>query len=114
MVFNVSNLFVELDPVVRGLAEALGFEVVCVTSPADGSRELYVSTWCVLTRNREFLDHPSVREARTEFPAGDRPPIVWTDDFSSLWSVLSRHWHWRPLWHEDAPLPDEELPGEPK
>lgn len=88
IVFNITNRFVQLDPVLRGLAAEAGLKVVCVKEKANDCEVISYSAWCILTRNEAFLQDPEVLEAVAEFPARDLAPIVWTDDFASLWHVL--------------------------
>jgi hypothetical protein len=87
LVLHVSSHHVKLNPVVRGLADQLGWETVLVD--ADEHKDLgeYRSEWLIVTNNREFLAKPEIIGARTEWP-DDFRPIVWTDDFCSLWQVI--------------------------
>jgi hypothetical protein len=42
----------------------------------------------VLTNNREFLESPEVKDSIVPWTEDDPPPLVWTDDYGSLWQVL--------------------------
>jgi len=90
LVLNISNRFLSLDPVVRGLAEEAGFNVICLAQDSVKDEELYASTWSIVTRNESFLQRPEVLEARADCPAAELDPIVWTDNFISLWHVMRR------------------------
>jgi hypothetical protein len=87
IVLHVSNDHVDLAPVVRGLADELGFTVRAVSSVDDPAHAVQRSDWLIVTRNRRFLDD---RETASQFRPLDltRRPIVWTDDFASLRQVL--------------------------
>ena len=87
LAFNISNRALDLAPVVRGLAEVCDCEVVRTDAPPDPSRGLSYSRWGMLTANREFLATPQVRDAIVPWDT-DRPPLIWTDDFASLWQIL--------------------------
>jgi hypothetical protein len=47
------------------------------------------SDWVILTRNAAFLANPEVRPRLTPLADGP-PPLLWSDDFASLWQVLKR------------------------
>jgi hypothetical protein len=86
LAIHVSNRFLDLRPVVRGLAARLGFEALEIFRDSDYRSRTAANTWMLLTRNAAFAD--AVRgEAREP---DDTPPVVWTDDFSSLLAV------WKP------------------
>jgi hypothetical protein len=88
LAINISNAYVDLSPVVRGLAESSGHEVRWRFDGGDvpGGRANY---WVVLTNNRAFLDDPSVQSALQVWPADAREAIHWTDDYSNLYSILT-------------------------
>ena len=83
---HVSNRFLDLRPVVRGLAPGVGAEVLEIFRDSDYSARAAANTWMLVTRNTAFLDE--MRSVARE--ADDWPPVLWTDDFSSLLAV------WRP------------------
>ena len=85
---NITNRFVDLSSVVRGLSEALGLQGIRIRSERDESLGTQPATWVLLTDNQTFLDNPDIRSAETPWTSEDPAPMVWTDDFSSLWQVL--------------------------
>jgi hypothetical protein len=85
---HLSNRFLELEGVARGLAEVLGCECVRIDSAGDVLQGIDIATWVILTNNRAFLESPAVRDAITPWTADDPPPLVWTDDYGSLWQTL--------------------------
>ena len=84
---HVTNRYLDLRPVVRGLAREQGRQVLEVESEDDDSRGLQGSTWLLVTRNEAFVAGtrsfapPARANART---------LLWTDTFSSLLPVLKR------------------------
>lgn len=86
IVFHTSNRFLDLDPVIRGLASHLGWKAFRFENRDDEARGVYESTWAVITGNERFADDERVRAA-TAAPS-PAPPIAWTDDYASLWQVL--------------------------
>ncbi len=87
---HLSNRYLDLTGVARGLAAEFGYEAVLFN--ADGIKKTGTSdsTWVVLTKNREFLDSPTVTAAATPWPHDGSRPLVWTDDYGSLRQVLAR------------------------
>jgi hypothetical protein len=86
LVFHITNRFLDLAPVLRGMAERLGMRAVRVDSgprPEDG---VSAATWMILTRNEAFLKDPDVLARAEEDPKG--PMLDWTDNFAGLWQAL--------------------------
>jgi hypothetical protein len=86
---HISNRFLDLAPVTRGLAEALGCEAVLFDCDYDAATGADYSMWVILTDNWDFLNTPEVSEAVKPWP--DEPaPLLWTDDYASLYQVLDK------------------------
>jgi hypothetical protein len=88
LLFHISNQAVDLVPVVRGLAEALGLDALLVETRPDESRGISRSTWMILTSNQAFLNQPEVLAAAASSDPSTGAALAWTDDFASLWGVL--------------------------
>ena len=84
---HVSNHYLDLPPIVRGLAAEQGRQAVRIETDDDASRALDSSTWMLVTGNAAFLENASPHIEPSE--AGERS-LVWTDAFSSLLQVLKR------------------------
>ena len=82
---HVSNQYLDLRPVVRGLGQELGERVLEIESHDDLELGLDRSTWMLISANAAFLD-AAAPFAQPE-PAG-APAVVWTDAFSSLLAVM--------------------------
>jgi hypothetical protein len=88
LLFHISNRSLNLEPVVRGLAQHLNWnaaQILAEDSPStgeDGSR------WVVLTGNLELLQKITQAAPHVGWTDPTRKPILWTDDFASLWHVL--------------------------
>jgi SAM-dependent methyltransferase len=83
--FHVTNRFLNLAPVVEGLARAHQLQVIQIAdspeSPASSS------DWLLLSARRESLDKPELTEVAKEIET--RPDWrLWTDDFNNLVQVL--------------------------
>jgi hypothetical protein len=94
LAFNVSNRYLELEPVLANLAGAADPPLVCYTrsdkaTEAEAEAGKTDSKWLVMAQNAadlgELADDPRWR--RLEHQPGVR---VWTDDFSNLLEVLRR------------------------
>jgi spermidine synthase len=87
---HISNAYVDLAPVVRGFAADSGHEAHwTVGLKGDGGIES--SFWVAVTSNRAFLDNPEVAKAFAPWPEDARAPILWTDDYTNLYSLLRVH-----------------------
>ncbi|HLY09100.1 MAG TPA: fused MFS/spermidine synthase [Planctomycetota bacterium] len=81
---HVSNQFLRLAPVARGMARRLGLQTLLVDSAADGKTLSCASSWMLCAREAEVLrDLPGV-----EPDGAGAEEIVWTDDASDLFSIL--------------------------
>ena len=83
--FHISNVYLDLRPVIRGLARESGMKVLELVSAPDPGRAAAWSTWVLVTDDPAFVSRttPLVPVDET-----DGRSLVWTDDFSSLSSVI--------------------------
>ena len=86
LLFHISNHTLNLEPVVRGLADLRGHTTLFFLDSGDSERGINPSTWMIMTKNQEFLAD-EVALAAAKKPT-DIPALVWTDDFAGLWQVL--------------------------
>lgn len=84
LVFQITNRHVDLERVVRGLAEATNMTAVRIDHDAEAAVGGVASSWMVLGAPGVLLP-PESRGSGT--PAAG-PPLLWTDDFSNILSVL--------------------------
>jgi hypothetical protein len=85
---HISNLYFDLRPVVRGLAEAFHLPAVLILSPVKPEGEIYPSDWVLITENGRFLVDDVVSTSITPWLTDAESNIIWTDDFSNLFGVL--------------------------
>jgi hypothetical protein len=93
IVFQATNRFVDLLPVVKRLASEFGLEaynVADVPSGSEGKEYWYSSTdQVIVTRNRKLLSAPLLVEAAEEID--DRPDLpTFTDSHHNLLRILKR------------------------
>ncbi len=85
---HISNRFLDLSPVSRGLAEHLGWKAYQIKNSANVLSGVFGSTWILLTADEELGGDPAFLKSVT--PWNDDEKILhWTDDYSGLWQVLS-------------------------
>jgi len=94
VVFQATNRFVDIAPVVERLATEFGLTAVLVSDWA-GNNEHGAAYWLsgtdqiIVTRNAALLNAEPIRSVAEPLP--QRPDFrVWTDDFYNLLRVLKR------------------------
>lgn len=85
LALHVSNKYVDLEPVVRAAAEALGKHAAVVSTDEDFP--LFGSTWILLSSRADFFETPDFKETGQPL-SRTVAPVSWTDDYSNLLSVL--------------------------
>ncbi len=87
---NITNRYLNLIPVIRGVAQAEGLSSALIQAKEDDDGGLD-SDWIVLSRSPSFFTHGPVAEALTPWDSVDAGGIrCWTDDFSNLLEVLKK------------------------
>ncbi len=88
LLLHISNLYLNLEPVARGLARHLGWKAVTFESGDDTETGESSATWVLITNDAEFLLQPGMSQ-EVSWTGKQKRPITWTDDFASLWHVLN-------------------------
>jgi hypothetical protein len=90
IIFNISNNHLDLEPVVRALAESFGLTAVMAPPVFVDVREGKLSSaWMILSANSHFFEEPAMAELLSAYRLrSKRPPILWTDDYSSILPIL--------------------------
>ena len=89
--FHVSNRFLDLEPVLGGIAESLGYEALVrddnAITPGEQARGRVASTWVAVARRPRTLE--PLRRLRTWRALRLRPGArVWTDSFTNLLGII--------------------------
>jgi spermidine synthase len=87
LALHISNRVLNLDPIARGMAQHLGWTAVPIFAPDNPSIGESTSRWVLMAADAAFLQRAGIAQRTSQWT--DRAPIVWTDDFSSLWHVLN-------------------------
>jgi hypothetical protein len=88
LIFHISNRSLNLAPVVRALAGRSGWEALRIYSLTRELEGEYSTTWVIVTGNREWLERPAIKAASSPWTSNDRGPLLWSDDFTSVWRVF--------------------------
>jgi len=88
LLFHISNRSLNLEPVTRGLAQHLNWNAVQILARDNPSTGEDGSNWVILTENLELLQKIAQSAPQIGWTEPGRKPILWTDDFASLWHVL--------------------------
>jgi len=88
LLFHVSNRFLNLDPVTRGIAAHLGWSAARFVSSADSATGESNARWVLMTSDSTFLKRDHIALRISPWMPNEPAPILWTDDFASLWHVL--------------------------
>jgi SAM-dependent methyltransferase len=86
--FHISNLYLDLAPVVKQQADHAGLKAVIISTEENNETGAYNADWVLVTANDEFLALPEVAAIKAEIPP--RPRLrLWTDDYSSLLPIFN-------------------------
>jgi hypothetical protein len=93
LAFHTSNQYLDLAPIIRQLAEGVGYRAVLVNSGGNDDELILPSDWVLVTRSAAVLKNADVNLRSKPIPsrAGLRP---WTDDYNNLFQIL-RAPRWR-------------------
>lgn len=86
--FHVSNLFLNLAPVVEQLADGIGWKTIFIRDQPDWP--MYASAWVLVFPDNDFLiKNPELKKASQTIE-----PIpglkVWTDGYNNLFKILTK------------------------
>ena len=82
LLLHITNRTLDLEPVARGIAQHLGWPALQLISQSNPETGENRSQWVLIAANP-----PALVEGGGWMPL-TRPPVLWTDDFASLWHVL--------------------------
>ena len=85
--FNISNIHLDLDPVIRALIHEADAHALRISTDDNEPRGQFAARWWLLSRDPDALAAADLRRA-ADAGAVEGPRIAWTDDFSSLFGVL--------------------------
>ncbi len=83
--FHISNLHLDLAPVTAALADEIGMEFRLMQGTGDDASAQVSSLWMIASHDQAVLDHDAIQDLAVDAP---KERVLWTDDFSNLYSVL--------------------------
>ncbi|HEY4361617.1 MAG TPA: fused MFS/spermidine synthase [Bryobacteraceae bacterium] len=91
---NISNRYLDLEPVVSQAAKEIGWTGVTVTD--DGTLETYytASTWMILSPKPEFFMHQNFQDPEVAPMASRNGIKPWTDDYSNIAQITNNLPDW--------------------
>jgi hypothetical protein len=84
---HISNSHLGLAPLLQGLAGAVDKQALWFKTPADNQGN-NAAEWVLLTNNERLLQDRAINLKAANWPQASAEPLVWTDNFSNLFSVL--------------------------
>ena len=111
LALHISNRHMDLAPVCRALAEEFGHTAVRIHSYDVEELGVDSAEWILLTRNEEFLNSGVVQSSESEWDPDSPPPLLWTDDYGSIWQILNKP-EFLDEWGEDEEVEEEDEESE--
>ena len=84
---HISNRHLSLEPVVSAAARKLGKDAVLIGNPGDPANEIFLARWVLLADYGVLPQLPNVKKWGKPLATSARVRL-WTDSYSSLFSVL--------------------------
>jgi len=88
LALHISNFHVDLSDVVRQMAIHANKDAIYIEDDGRGDRYDDSSDWVLITSNQAFINDPQVLRFQDDWRREPRP-IIWTDDFSNLFEIVS-------------------------
>jgi hypothetical protein len=85
---HISNVHLDLGPVIAGHAERFGLAMTRLRSEGNRATETSTADWILLSRQSESLEIEAIQQAK--LPPPDRK-LYWTDQRNSVFQTL-RTW----------------------
>lgn len=86
LAMHVSNIHLQLAPVVERVGRSIGLRARLVTNGKNGDPLQSASEWVLLARSGEAFAHPALHTSARPVVASNLRP--WTDDYNNLLQVL--------------------------
>ena len=93
LALHISSRYFNLSPVIRSLAlddRERKPVAVLVDDPGSSIQETDATRWVLVTSNQKFLAQPDIKGAISPWTAEDSSHLLFTDDYSNLFTLLKR------------------------
>jgi hypothetical protein len=87
---HISNRYLDLEPVVYGLADHFDLQTAAIEVTGDDDKFTDSCTWILVTKSTEFLQSQVIEDAQTAVDPATRRTLLWTDAHSDLFRVLKK------------------------
>ena len=88
LAIHITNHYLNFRPLLQSWAAQAGYDCVFFhAEPPQDEPNLYQADWALISRNQAFLQQPALAAAAEPAQKLTRN-VVWTDDFSNLFSLL--------------------------
>jgi len=91
LAFHITNRILDLSPVMQGLSRELHLDLAIVRT-GDGPVS-YACRWAFLSQDHSALHFPEL-EQLIEPALSAAPAVLWTDDYSNLFSLVKKQAWW--------------------
>lgn len=78
---HITNQNLDLYPVIAAIADVYGVHAILQSNLTNPKLEVFYAQWILLTNNPYFVEKYYIK-------ISEERRILWTDDFSNLWSVM--------------------------
>ena len=87
LAIHTSNTYLNLEPVVKLLADDAGYSASWISSDDDRRKLIDAADWVLVSRNKRFIEE---METATFVETIVVPPKLrlWTDDYNNLFQIL--------------------------
>ena len=83
---HISNRHLSLLPVIMHHSKNFNMQIMLFETPGNGKE--HDAQWVVLTNNSRLTDSAKLIYSQTVIPMEQYKEVIWTDDYSSLLSIL--------------------------
>ena len=93
LAMHISSRYLNLGPVIRGLAELdpeRRMETLLIADDGNETQGTDATRWVLVTNSRRFLQTAQVQHAASPWPDDSPAPVLFTDDYSNLLRLLKK------------------------
>jgi len=87
IVVHISNSHLNLLPLMQGMANKTGKSLRYFNTKSTISHS-HDTEWLWLTNNQQLLESTDTHRFQSEINIGNKALVIWTDNFSNLFSLL--------------------------
>ena len=88
IVVHISNRYLDLEPVVDGLAKHFKYHRAVIADDKEEDWWIYSSTWILLTHSAAMVESEAIKEATSVERERKASIPLWTDEYASILPIL--------------------------